>query len=98
VTLERANIQQALQRKGFEVHDTDHIILTYVHKGKKTPLRTKMSRGSKGRTLGDPHLGWMSRQLRLTKKQFMQLVECTLDQATYVAIMIAQGHLPKEEK
>ncbi len=42
-----------------------------------------MSHGTAYKTIGDPLLGEMARQLGLVKKQFLELVDCTLDQQGY---------------
>jgi len=42
-----------------------------------------MSHGSSYKTIGDPLLGTMAKQVGLTKKSFLELVDCTLDQTGY---------------
>lgn len=88
MTRERAQIDAALQRKGFVHEDGDHHYYVYHNlAGKKTIKKTKMSRGSKYKTIGDPLLGQMARQVGLTKPKFLELVDCTLDQKSYEKII-----------
>lgn len=81
---DRKDIDAALQRKGFVHEDGDHHYYVYHNlSGKKTIKKTKMSRGTKHKTIGDNLLGQMARQLGLTKASFLELVDCTLDQKGY---------------
>lgn len=80
----RDQIDSALQRKGFEKEAGDHFYYIYRNlAGQKTIKKTKMSRGTSHKTVGDPLLGIMARQIGVSKKQFLELVDCTLDQAAY---------------
>lgn len=42
-----------------------------------------MSHGSSHKTIGDPLLGQMAKQIGLTKKDFLCMVDCHIDQAAY---------------
>ena len=84
---DRKDIDAALQRKGFIHEDGDHHYYVYHNlAGKKTIKKTKMSRGTSHKTIGDPLLGQMARQVGVTKPKFLDLVDCTLDQAGYEAL------------
>lgn len=84
MTRVRDDIDAALVRKGFQRETGDHYYYIYWNlAGKKTMKKTKMSLGSSYKTIGDPLLGQMAKQLGLTKKAFLELVDCTLDQAAY---------------
>lgn len=77
-----------LTGKGFEVVDGDHIFLVYRRTdGLKTAIRTKVSRGSSHKDISDSILGQMAKQVRLSKKTFLELVDCTLNQIGYEAIV-----------
>jgi len=77
-----------LTAKGFEKSEGDHIFLLYRRSdGLKTAIRTKLSRGSSHRDVSDIILSQMAKQVRLTNKAFLQLVDCTLDQNGYEAIV-----------
>lgn len=80
----RDDVTSALQRKGFQQDGGDHEFFIYRNlDGKKTMKKTKVSRGSSYKTLSDDLLSKMSKQIGLTKKLFMDFVDCTLDQKTY---------------
>jgi hypothetical protein len=85
---DRKVIDAALQRKGFQRVDNDHHYYIYhnIH-GKKTIRKTKMSMGSSHKTIGDTLLAQMARQVGVTKGKFLDLVDCTLDQSGYEAIV-----------
>lgn len=81
-------IAKALQRKGFQSHEGDHHYFIYHNlAGQKTMKKTKMSHGTGHKTVGDPLLGQMARQVGLSKAKFLELVDCTLDQSGYEAIV-----------
>lgn len=46
-----------------------------------------MSMGTKHKTVGDPLLNQMARQVGITKKQFLDLIDCTLDQISYEKVV-----------
>ena len=78
-------IDTALCKKGFYCEtDSDH--LCYFLTGSN--VRTKMSHGMRGRDIGPELLSLMARQLHLTKKQFLALIDCTMDEDGYRAIII----------
>ncbi|WP_439492304.1 hypothetical protein [Bosea sp. (in: a-proteobacteria)] len=84
MTRARDDIDAALLRKGFRKDEGDHHYYIYWNlSGKKTIKKTKMSHGSSYKTIGDPLLGAMAKQVGLTKKSFLELVDCTLDQTGY---------------
>ncbi|MBC7951121.1 MAG: type II toxin-antitoxin system HicA family toxin [Rhodospirillaceae bacterium] len=81
-TRDRKEVEAALERKGFTREETHHHFFIYWNSdGKKTPIRTRTSHSHK--TLGDPLLSQMAKQIKLTNKKFLELVDCTLDQAGY---------------
>lgn len=64
-------IKSALLKKGFEL-DTgkgrDHDTYFYVHAGKRQPVWTKFSRGSSHKTIGDPLVSQIRKQIKLTSR------------------------------
>ena len=48
---------------------------------------TLMSHGMMGSSLSADLISRMARQLQLTKKQFLDLIDCTLDEEGYRAIL-----------
>lgn len=53
--------------------------------------KTKMSMGTSYKTIGDPLLGQMARQIGLSKSDLLKLVDCTLDRASYEALAFPQS-------
>lgn len=89
MTRDRDVIDAALQRKGFQKDIGDHHYYIYWNlAGQKTMKKTKMSHGSSHKTIGDPLLGTMARQVGLTKKSFLELVDCSLDRAGYEGVAL----------
>lgn len=89
----RKDLAGALERKGFELHQgkRDHDFYMYSHDGLAEPVFTKLSRGSGYRTLGDPILRKIQRQLRLTKKEFGDFIDCPLTAADYLRRLQENG-------
>ena len=87
MTRDKAVIEAALAQKGFRLDNGDHNYYIYYNlAGKKTAKKTKTSHGSGYKSIGDPLLGQMAKQVGLTKPNFLQLVDCTLDQKGYEKI------------
>lgn len=103
VTRDRSAIEASLLKKGFKKDDGNHHYYIYWNlSGKKTIRKTMMSHGSAYRTIGDPLLAQMARQTGLTKQEFLELVDCPLDQAAYEKLVFPQqppsapsGNAPK---
>ena len=87
------NIDSALVKKGFQrVRDGDHVRYRFYVPGNDNPLaRTKISHGMQGHAIGTKLLSEMARQIHLTKAQFLELIDCTLDEATYKNILREKG-------
>ena len=74
-----------LTRKGFVRRENDHTFLHLHVDGRKTPIYTKVSHGAKD--ISDRLLGVMARQVRLSRQQFLALVDCPLAEAEYLRIL-----------
>ncbi|MBR1368244.1 hypothetical protein RJ53_01535 [Methanocalculus chunghsingensis] len=68
-----------LKKKGFSTEMSKHIKLTFQHNGCDTQIRTWVSHGKK--EIGDRLLSLMAEQLHLSKQQFMETIDCTIDEA-----------------
>ena len=80
----KRDIDAALRKKGFQRdEDADHIKYHLVGFPR---IRTMMSHGSMSTTIGADLISRMSRQLHLTKKQFLDLIDCTLDEDGYCLV------------
>ena len=79
------DVDTALCKKGFQRDKSgDHIRYSLTD---KPYIRTKMSHGMLGSTLSAERIGDMARQLRLSKEQFLELIDCNLDAGGYRAII-----------
>ena len=82
------DIDAALRSKGFSRDVSgDH----YYYRFGDTRVRTKISHGMMGSSLGAKLIGDMARQLHLTKKQFLALIDCPLGEDGYRAILEEHG-------
>ncbi len=90
VTLKTRTVLTGLQKKGFVQAEGNHTFLIFCMKGKKTSVRTKVSHG--GGEIDDYLINKMSMQLKLEKKQFLDLVNCPLSLSGYLQELKAQGY------
>jgi len=91
---DKRDIEKALCQKGFEPATNDHRFLIYVSKtGKKTRARTKTSHTPKMKVVPDNLLGQMAIQCKLTKPQFLDLVDCPMDRDEYERALAEEGEL-----
>ena len=92
---ERSLVVASLQSKGFELRQgsRDHDFFFFAPAGLTQAIFTKVSRGSQYRTLGDPLIRRMSRQLKLTARQFESLVDCPMTQGDFEAHLRTLGIL-----
>ena len=85
-------IVTALLSKGFVQDDSrDHKYFFFCFQDRKTDIFTRLSHGQ--RTADDWQLGKMARQTRLSKREFMALVECTLSGSDYADLMKEHGEI-----
>lgn len=86
----RNEVEKSLVTKGFVSAGGDHNYFHYYSKaGKKTRVFTKTSHGA--REIDDSLLGCMARQLKLTRRDFDNLIDCPLDRDTYEKKLTEQG-------
>ncbi|MGL4943954.1 MAG: hypothetical protein ACRC46_12285 [Thermoguttaceae bacterium] len=86
------NVDAALRKKGFKRDASgDHVYYFFTDpEGQETILNTKMSHGMLGSTIDAKTLSLMSRQLRITKAQFLDLIDCVLSESEYRNIVNQQ--------
>jgi hypothetical protein len=89
----REKIAAALRKKGFRESDRDHEYWFFYHLDKKTSIFTKLSYGTGYKDYGDDLLKKVRTQLRLSKRQLSELVECRIDEAAYTKILLQSGCL-----
>ena len=86
-------IDSMLCKKGFfKESDGDHIRYFLPNEaGTDWIVRTKMSHGMRGGTIDAWLIAQMARQLHLTKTQFLNLIDCSLNEKGYRAILQEAG-------
>lgn len=75
-------------KKGFQEatnKSVDHKRIEFWYDGKLTRCRTKFSHNSED--IGDWLISQMSKQVSLSKKQFIEFAKCTLSQEGYIKIL-----------
>ena len=89
---ERLTIASSLTSKGFRSDPTGNHHRYWLYLGEtKQSVFTKISHGSGYKTIGDELLSKMARQLKLTKMQFLRLVDCTMSEQEYVDCLRANS-------
>lgn len=83
--LERRDVLINLEHKGFEKSEgKKHTVLIYHNtEGKKTVIKTIVSRGTGYTSLGGDLVSSMARQCRLTTPQFVSFVDCSISRDDY---------------
>lgn len=88
MTLKRGRIRKSLLRKGFvEESKTKHLRYRFYYKDFRTSLCTTVSRGSDNYNISDYLLSQMARQCRLSVGDFRKLIECSISENGYYAIV-----------
>lgn len=90
----RAVVESALDAKGFRRRERDHsYFVYYTEEGTKTPVRTKTSHGKGGADIPNNLIGLMAKQCKLRVTDFRALVDCSLSQAEYEALLSSNGEI-----
>ncbi len=86
-------VDSALRKKGFRrVMDGKHIWYHFLKtNGKDSDVKVMMSHGMGNSTISAKLIADMAKQLYLTKSQFLDLIDCTLDEKGYREILEKQG-------
>lgn len=91
---EKAAVDKALLKKGFEKESGDHAYYVYYTlEGKKSSVFTNTSFTPKMRDIPDALLSQMAKQCYLTKQEFLQLVDCPLNRQQYEQLLSIKGRL-----
>lgn len=74
------NVRSGLLTKGFEIEENrKHIHFIYVDlQGRTTTARTMLSHAAGGEDVSDQLLGQMARQVKLTRSEFLDLIDCPM--------------------
>ena len=86
-------IASALSKKGFFIEkDGDHIRFYHLNtSGDESGIKTKISHGALGATISAKMISLMAHQLRLTKKEFLELIDCTINEEKYRELLVEKG-------
>ena len=87
--------KQSLLKKGFKVDESHHHYLTYYYKGKMV-ARTRMSHNNQD--VNDFLISQMRKQCQLTKNEFIDLINCPLDEKGYIESLKKSGIIEDEAK
>lgn len=83
-------IRESLMKKGFaEDRSRDHAYYWLVVDGKETGIKTKISHAET--ECRDTLLGFMAKQVQLSRKDFLNLVDCSLGKETYHELLRQTG-------
>jgi predicted RNA binding protein YcfA (HicA-like mRNA interferase family) len=85
------DVQAGLLKKGFVRKDSKDAHFHLWVNGKKTPVYTMVSQGEK--EIHDGLLATMARQVKLSGREFADLLECPLSAETYESMLRERGHI-----
>ena len=93
-TYKRAAVESALEAKGFRRRESHHsYFVYYTEEGVKTPIWTKTSHGKGSADIPNNLIGRMARQCKLRTADFRALIDCSLSQADYEALLNSDGEI-----
>ncbi len=85
-------LKSSLQNKGFKAELGNHIFLCFeTTNGNETNIWTKISHGKS--EYDDNLLALVAKQLKLSKKQLLDLVNCPLSREDYEDILKQKGYV-----
>jgi len=84
---EREDIRNALCQKGFREDNNDHYYYTLIYNNQVTSIFTKISKGSKYKTIQSGLLSLMSKQMKLSNKEFLDFIDCDLTDINYIKLL-----------
>lgn len=93
--LKAREVGGALTRKGFRPADKHHHYFYFHHEGLMTSIRTSYSHSEP--EISDPNCGKMARQMKLSRSQFNEFVDCKIEYPDYVKILTDLGHIKKPQ-
>lgn len=73
-----------LMKKGFDARISEHIKLVFMHNGRDTGIRAWFSHGKA--EISNQLFSRMAEQLNLSLQQFLDLIDCELDEPGLIAI------------
>src|SRR5688572_101607 len=94
MTFSASQTKSSLLRKGFKIDERHHHYYTYYYKGKMV-ARTKLSHNDQD--VNDWLISKMRRQCQITRSEFVDLINCPLDENGYVNILKRTGIIKEAE-
>lgn len=92
--LKKKDIEDSLEKKGFDRKEGNHSKFQYVTiDGKKSRVVTVLSHGARSRDVHDGLVSAMARQCYLSNKDFNDLVHCPLSREKYEEKLVQSGNL-----
>jgi len=91
--IEREKIRAKLIKTGFREKIRKHDYYYLYVDGRKSSIFTFLSQGSGYREYGEELASDVAHQVRLTKKEFLLFVECTISPERYLELLKQRGHL-----
>ncbi len=85
MVLDSKKVINALKSKGFVENKTHHLFFEYFINGKFV-FHTKVSHGNK-HDIDNYLIGQMKKQCNLSKKEFLNLINCPLSKEDYKSII-----------
>lgn len=95
--LDRRQVENALERKGFRRSNSDHRKFIYYEsqRGTKTGVWTKTSHGGGYKNISTHNLHQMAKQCAISLRQFLDLVECPLSRMDYEQLLVEKGKVKR---
>ena len=88
----KREVEAGLTGKGFVRRPGDHNFFVYFTlDGQQTNITTKTSHGGRGKDIQDGLLAAMGRQCRLSRKEFIDLVDCPLSRTEFEELLKTRG-------
>jgi hypothetical protein len=85
------DIESSLSKKGFQLQNSHHKLYIYCVDGTKTGIRTFVSHGKN--EYSDKLLNKMRSQLKLSRQQFNDLIQCPLSKEELNEIYSTNGYI-----
>ncbi len=90
---EKKSVEDGLINKGFKLKEGDHHRFIYytIEGNKKSSVITKTSHTPKMKEIPDNLIGQMAKQCKLSKSDFLNLVDCPLSLEAYENLLKKEG-------
>lgn len=92
---EKKSVEDGLKNKGFTLKEGDHHRFIYytLDGNKKSSVITKTSHTPKMKEIPDNLIAQMAKQCKLSKSDFLKLVDCPLSRVAYEDILKREGEI-----